>query len=80
MICPRCDDQRAAAIFASPESGAWEIYRCPRCFFTWRSTEEDRVTRAELYDVDFKLSEAKIREMVPKPPIIQPQGSAPKER
>jgi len=80
MICPRCDDQRAAKIFDSPESGAWEIFRCPRCFFTWRSTEEDRVTRPELYDADFKLSEAKIREMIPKPPIVPPEGAASKPR
>ena len=80
MICPRCDDQRAVKIFDSPEIGAWEIYRCPRCFFTWRNTEEDRVTHPELYDADFKLSEAKIREMIPKPPIIPPQGKTSKAR
>ena len=73
MICPRCDDERAVKIFDSPEPGAWEIYRCPRCFFTWRNTEEDRVTRSELYDPEFKLSEQKIAAMIPKPPIVQPE-------
>ena len=74
MICPRCDDPRAAKIFESPEAGAWELYRCPRCFFVWRNTEEDRVTRGELYDADFKLSDEKMRSMDPKPPIIRPEG------
>jgi hypothetical protein len=50
MICPRCDDQRAAKIFDSPQAGAWELYRCPRCL--WRSTEEDGDT-AERYDPKF---------------------------
>ena len=80
MICPRCDDERAAKIFDSPERGAWEIYRCPRCFFTWRSTEEDRVTRPELYFPEFKLSAEKIAAMVDKPPIVWPAGNEGKER
>ena len=69
MICPRCDDERALKFFDSPEAGAWELYRCVRCFFVWRSTEEDEVTKPELYDPKFKLTDARIAAMSEKPPI-----------
>ncbi len=69
MICPRCDDERAVKIFEAPEGAVWEIYRCPRCFLTWRSTEEDEVIRPELYDRKFKLTEQKFQAMAEKPPI-----------
>ena len=69
MICPRCDDTRAALLFESPESGAWVVYHCPRCDFTWRSTEEEEVIQPEKYDPAFKLNEDKIRRMENKPPI-----------
>ncbi len=48
MICPRCDDNQAYKIFEAPEGPVWEVYRCPRCNFTWRSTEEDEVTNPKL--------------------------------
>ena len=69
MICPRCDDERAVKFFEAPEGGVWELYRCPRCFFVWRSTEEDEVTHPELYDPKFKLDERRIAEMKDKPAI-----------
>ncbi len=69
MICPRCDDERAAKFFDSPDPGAWELYRCPRCYFVWRSTEEDEVTRPERYNPKFKLNDAKIAAMGDKPAI-----------
>ncbi len=69
MICPRCEDERAAKFFDSPDAGAWELYRCPRCYFVWRSTEEDEVIRPERYNPKFKLSESKIAQMSDKPAI-----------
>ena len=69
MICPRCDNTNAFQFFESPEKGAWELYRCPRCFFVWRSTEEQEVIRPDLYDPDFKLNDERIRQMSDKPPI-----------
>jgi uncharacterized C2H2 Zn-finger protein len=69
MICPRCDSGEARTIFEAPENGVWQVYRCPRCFMVWRSTEEERVTNPALYDRRFKLNEEKIRSMDPKPPI-----------
>ncbi len=68
MICPRCDSVDAYMVFEA-EDKSWEVFRCPRCNFNWRSTEESGVTDAKLYDLRFKLDEEKIRQMVPKPPI-----------
>ena len=69
MICPRCDDDRAEKIFEAPEDGSWEVCRCPRCYFTWRSTEGKEVTDPKLYSPKFKLNDRQIQNMAPKPPI-----------
>jgi uncharacterized C2H2 Zn-finger protein len=69
MICPRCDFNQAYKIFEAPVDKCWEVYRCPRCNFTWRSTEEEEVTNPKLYHSKFKLSERQIEGMAPKPPI-----------
>ncbi len=70
MMCPRCESDAAYKIFEAPEDPKlWEIYRCPRCNFTWRSSEEESITDPKRYDPRFRLSEQKIRDMAPKPPI-----------
>ncbi len=68
MICPRCDFVEASMVFEA-EDKSWEIFRCPRCNFNWRSTEPREITDPELYDTRFKLNEKKIKEMTPKPAI-----------
>jgi hypothetical protein len=67
--CPRCDHEEAYAFFEAPEDGSWTLYRCPRCYFNWRSTEGEEVTNPKLYNPKFKLNEKKIQDMDPKPPI-----------
>ncbi len=69
MICPRCDEDKAFKLFEAPVDGSWEVYSCPCCSFTWRSTEEEEITNPKLYNPKFKLNEQKIKEMAPKPPI-----------
>jgi uncharacterized C2H2 Zn-finger protein len=69
MICPRCDYDQAYKFFEAPSDKSWEVYRCPRCNFNWRSTEEEEVTNSNLYHPKFKLSERQIEGMAPKPPI-----------
>ena len=68
MICPRCDFDEAYTVFGA-EDKSWEIFRCPRCNFNWRSTEAQEITDPKLYDLRFKLNEQKIKEMAPKPAI-----------
>jgi vanillate/4-hydroxybenzoate decarboxylase subunit D len=68
MTCPRCDSNEAYEVFKAPD-GIWEIYRCPRCNFNWRSSEADEVKEGALYDPRFKMTSRRLRDMVPKPPI-----------
>ncbi len=68
MICPRCDFGEAYGVFEA-EDKSWQIFRCPRCNFNWRSSEAQELTEPKLYDARFKLSEQKINEMAPKPAI-----------
>jgi predicted Zn finger-like uncharacterized protein len=37
--CPRCDAKQTLKIADSPVKGKWEVYRCPKCNYLWRSTE-----------------------------------------
>lgn len=56
-------------IFEAPQDASWEVYRCPRCYFVWRSTEEEEVTNPDLYSRTFALDEKQIEAMDPKPPL-----------
>ncbi len=68
MTCPRCDFVEAYKVFEA-EDGSWEVFRCPRCNFNWRSTEGQELTDSKLYSPKFKLNEKLIQDMAPKPPI-----------
>lgn len=68
MICPRCDFVEAYKVFEA-EDRSWEIFRCPRCNFNWRSSEGQELKDAKLYSPRFKLSEKQIQDMAPKPPV-----------
>ena len=68
MICPRCEHDQAYKVHEAGDR-SWEIYRCPRCNFNWRSTESEEITDARRYNVRFKLTEHHIQAMAPKPPI-----------
>ena len=68
--CPRCDEPDGAVLTESPVKGVWIMYSCPRCFFTWRSTEPENITNPDLYNKDFKLT----AEMIEQAEIIPPIG------
>lgn len=72
MKCVRCLKGTAAKFAEAPDgSGAWEMYVCDRCFFSWRSTEEDEVINPEKRDPDFQLN-GEIEDLpipVPVPPL-----------
>lgn len=68
MICPRCDSDQAFGVHTA-EDKSWEIYRCPRCNFNWRSTEPKEITSPEIFNSKFKLNQERIDQMAPKPPI-----------
>ncbi len=54
MQCPRCNHGEADRVAAAP--GAWEVYLCARCFYTWRTSEPEAMLSHERYDARFRLS------------------------
>lgn len=68
-LCPRCDSARTEQIAESPVTGAWVIYNCGLCFYTWRSTEPDYATRPECFDPHFKIRAAAIADFALVPAI-----------
>ena len=56
MICLRCLSDSGEKIAEAPDrSGAWEVYYCERCNYSWRSSEEEEVTTPEKRDPEFQL-------------------------
>ncbi len=69
MICPRCDSEKVNLLTKSPVGGAWEVYICETCCFSWRSTEDDDIKDPNKYDKRFKIDKDKISELDQIPPI-----------
>ena len=56
MICVRCLKESAEKIADAPDgSGAWEVYYCERCNYSWRSSEEPEITVPDRRDPEFQL-------------------------
>jgi hypothetical protein len=56
--CVRCIKGEAGIVARAPDgSGAWEIYRCTRCNYCWRSTEPNTITDPALRDPFFQFDE-----------------------
>jgi vanillate/4-hydroxybenzoate decarboxylase subunit D len=56
MICVRCLKDSAQKIALAPDgSGAWEMYYCGKCNYSWRSSEEPEITVLEKRDPEFQL-------------------------
>ena len=60
QACPRCDADQTLKVADSPVKGKWEVYRCPKCNYVWRSTES-------LEDI-VKLTDRIIDEAIPTVP------------
>lgn len=63
MTCPRCDSEKTRVMTKSPVGGAWEMYVCDVCSYSWRSTEDPKVLPK------FKLTEEKINGLGTIPPV-----------
>lgn len=70
-MCPRCAYDTVATVATSPVPGAWDVLRCDRCLYLWRTTEPARRTRREAYPVEFRMSEADL-DRAPEVPAIPP--------
>lgn len=57
MICVRCLRDTAKKVADAPDgSGAWEMYYCITCNYSWRNTEPDYITIIEKRDPWAQLS------------------------
>lgn len=57
MKCVRCLHDTAGLLTKAPDnSGAWEMYVCSRCNFTWRNTEEEDVIIPDKRDPNFQFT------------------------
>jgi late competence protein required for DNA uptake (superfamily II DNA/RNA helicase) len=57
MKCVRCLNDTASKVADAPDgSGAWEVYYCTRCDYSWRNTEEDYVIDIEKRNQRFQVT------------------------
>jgi hypothetical protein len=73
MKCVRCLVGEASVVAKAPDgSGAWEIYKCARCNFGWRSTEPESITDPAKRDPFFQLDKVDLNNLIipcPIPPL-----------
>lgn len=60
MICARCGHEAVDKLADSPVPGAWQVFQCGRCLYTWRSTEPARRIERELYPAEFRMTQRDI--------------------
>lgn len=68
MNCPRCDSEKVRVMTKSPVGNVWEVYVCEKCNYSWRSTEDIKISPT------FKLDDKKIAEMGEIPPVPPLKG------
>ncbi len=75
MKCVRCLHGDAHKVAEAPDgSGAWEVYLCDRCNYSWRSTEEEDVINPEKRDPWFQLDKVDLDTLqipCPIPPLVK---------
>ena len=70
MNCVRCLADGVLTVAHAPDgSGAWEIYRCTRCNYSWRSSEPENITNLEKRDPSFQLTKDDLEGLVSPLPI-----------
>ncbi len=74
MKCVRCRRDSVSVIAKAPDgSGAWEVYHCTTCHFSWRNTDEEEVTNADKYDARFRLDKRDFDQMRVSYPLPSPK-------
>lgn len=71
MICPRCAFERVDRLASSPVPDVWDVLRCARCLYTWRTTEPARRTSREHYPEEFRLTQEDF-DAAPEVPTVPP--------
>jgi vanillate/4-hydroxybenzoate decarboxylase subunit D len=67
--CPRCRSLAIAVHSASPVAGAWIVFGCVTCLYTWRSTEPEENTNPDKYPAVFRLKAEDIPNLTISPGI-----------
>jgi late competence protein required for DNA uptake (superfamily II DNA/RNA helicase) len=75
MKCVRCLQESASKVASAPDgSGAWDIYYCEKCNFSWRTSEESEIIDPKKRDPWFQLDNVDLDNLpvlVPVPPLIK---------
>jgi len=73
MKCVRCLHDTADIVAKAPDgSGAWKVFYCERCNFSWRSTEEEEVINPAKRDKWFQMADVDLDQLLvpcPIPPL-----------
>ncbi|MDT7614837.1 MAG: vanillate/4-hydroxybenzoate decarboxylase subunit [Pseudonocardiales bacterium] len=72
-ICPRCDDHDIRVLTVSPVPGAWTMFSCHTCFYSWRTTEPSYATDPATYPAVFKIDPKTIPDMPLFPSVPDPR-------
>jgi hypothetical protein len=72
MHCPRCNSP-AAEMMTRSATAAWEVFLCPACFYSWRTSEAAEFTRHELYNEHFRLTPELIARFADFPAVTRPK-------
>ncbi|SDQ15827.1 MULTISPECIES: non-oxidative hydroxyarylic acid decarboxylases subunit D [Actinopolyspora] len=73
-LCPRCDATGVRVLTRSPVPGAWTMFSCTTCLYSWRSTEPAQATTASTYPPEFKINPADIDSMPVVPAVPERKG------
>lgn len=68
-VCPRCADETVEHVFASPVPGVWDVLRCGRCLYMWRTSEPARRTSRDAYPDSFRMTADEIENTAEVPTI-----------
>jgi vanillate/4-hydroxybenzoate decarboxylase subunit D len=78
MKCLRClVGEVEIAAHAPDGSGAWEIYHCTRCNYSWRSSEPDSITDPAKRDPSFQLADVDVKELMATLPVAPLKAEPP---
>ena len=65
MTCLRCLRDAAKKVADAPDgSGAWEVYYCTECGYSWRTSEGEEVLNPALRDPHFQLDKIDLSDLV----------------
>jgi len=75
IACPRCNSSHTEQMSRS-RTAQWRVYLCGACFYSWRSSEPEPVTRYDLYDRRFRLTPELVAQFSNFPPVPARKGPA----